>query len=56
MKHWWCMECQAKVGLGKHGRCEVCDSESVDLIPSDATLNSQASKTSIDSDKAPVCA
>ena len=32
MKHWWCMECQATVGLNKHGRCEVCESEAVDLL------------------------
>jgi hypothetical protein len=33
MKLWWCVECQAKVGLGKHGRCEKCESEAVDLLP-----------------------
>jgi hypothetical protein len=32
MKHWWCMECDAEVGLGKHGRCAICESEAVDLI------------------------
>ena len=36
MKHWWCMGCQAEVKLSKHGRCEVCDSEAVDLLPSEA--------------------
>jgi len=32
MKYWWCMECQANVGLNKQGRCEVCDSEGVDSL------------------------
>jgi hypothetical protein len=46
MKHWWCMECQAKVGLGKHGRCAVCDSEAVDPLPADAELNCSVSEAS----------
>jgi hypothetical protein len=33
MKLWWCANCQAKVRLGKHGRCEECESEAVDLLP-----------------------
>lgn len=39
MKHWWCAECQSNVKLGKHGRCEVCESEAVDLISQDTELN-----------------
>jgi hypothetical protein len=49
MKLWWCMECQAKVGLGKHGRCEVCESEAVDLAPEDNEITSPVSVTSTDS-------
>ena len=56
MKHWWCMECQAKVGLGRHGRGEVCESEAVDLLPTDDKLNGPVSETSMDSDKTPACA
>lgn len=43
MKRWWCMECQAEVGLGKHGRCAVCDSEAVDPLPADAKLTAPVS-------------
>jgi len=50
MKLWWCMECQAKVGLGKHGRCEVCESEAVDLLPEDGELNHPVSAVHKDSD------
>jgi len=41
MKLWWCVECQAEVELSRHGRCEICESEAVDLLPSDleATLS-----------------
>ncbi len=32
MERWWCMDCKAPVGLDKHGRCDVCESEAVDLL------------------------
>jgi hypothetical protein len=43
MKYWWCMECQAKVGLNRQGRCESCDSEGVDLILNEAQLSPSVS-------------
>jgi len=55
MKHWWCMGCQAEVKLSKHGRCEVCDSEAVDLLPSEADSNSPLSMTSEETETAPAC-
>jgi hypothetical protein len=56
MKHWWCVECQANVGLGKHGRCAICDSEAVDLLPTDNELNRSGSATLKPSEPAPACA
>jgi hypothetical protein len=53
MKLWWCMECQAKVGLNKHGRCEICDSEGVDLVITEGEVNRSVSTTPADSDPAP---
>jgi len=50
MKHWWCMECQKEVGLGKHGRCEICESEAVDLLPEDSELTSSVSTAETDSE------
>jgi hypothetical protein len=50
MKLWWCMECQAKVGLNKQGRCEICDSEGVDLLFTAEELNSSVSPVQTDSD------
>lgn len=55
MKLWWCMECQKTVGLGKHGACEVCGSEAVDLLPTDGDLTSSVSETGTESDAAPSC-
>ena len=59
MKLWWCVECQAKVGLGKHGRCEKCESEAVDLLPENLSepgeLNRSASEETIDSNLASAC-
>ena len=52
MKHWWCAECQAKVNLGKHGRCEVCESEAVDRISQDTEVNRSVSMERSDSDSA----
>jgi hypothetical protein len=54
MKLWWCMECQAKVGLNKQGRCEVCDSEGVDLVFTEDELNLSVSAEPTDSGAAPV--
>jgi hypothetical protein len=56
MKHWWCMECQTNVGLDKHGRCEICDSEAVDLLFIEGGLNRPVSITPTDSDPSPACA
>jgi hypothetical protein len=44
MKLWYCMECQTQVGLGRHGQCEICESEAVDLISSEVELNHSVSK------------
>lgn len=53
MRLWWCMECQARVGLNRQGRCEICDSEGVDLLFAEDKLSSPVSATSTDSDPAP---
>jgi hypothetical protein len=55
MKLWWCVECQAKVGLGRHGQCEVCESQAVDLISSDGELSHSAAKGHKQSDAAQGC-
>jgi hypothetical protein len=59
MKLWWCVDCQANVGLGKHGRCEKCESEAVDLLPDNDELKGElkrsASAETIDSDLASAC-
>ena len=52
MKLWWCVECQAKVALGKHGRCEKCESEAVDLLPDNGELKHLASAETTVSDLA----
>jgi hypothetical protein len=56
MKHWWCMGCQAEVKLNKHGRCEICESEAVDLLPAEGELNSSVSAAPNDADPTPACA
>jgi hypothetical protein len=56
MKHWWCMECQAEVGLDKHGRCGICESEAVDLLFTEGELNDSVSTAPTDSQPAPACA
>jgi hypothetical protein len=56
MKRWWCMGCQAEVGLSKHGRCEVCDSEAVDSLPSGNELNGSVSMASTNADSVPASA
>jgi rRNA maturation endonuclease Nob1 len=55
MKLWWCVECQAKVALGKHGRCETCGSEAVDLLEETSELNRSAPATPAVSDSASAC-
>jgi len=56
MKHWWCAECQAEVGLNKHGRCAICESEAVDLLYPDDELNRPVSATPTGSDPDSACA
>jgi hypothetical protein len=56
MKHWWCAECQAEVGLGKHGRCATCDSEAVDLLPNDGELTRSVSAIAEHSESVSACA
>lgn len=46
MKRWYCMQCEAEVKLGKHGQCEVCGSEAVDLIAPSEALNGAVSVSS----------
>jgi len=48
MRYWWCMECQTNVGLDKHGRCECCNSESVDLLNGESNLNRSVSEGSVE--------
>jgi hypothetical protein len=55
MKLWWCVECQAKVGLGKHGRCESCESEAVDLLSDNSELNRSTSAVVNASDSVSAC-
>jgi hypothetical protein len=53
MKLWWCMECQTEVELNRQGRCEVCDSESVDLLSTGGKLSSSVSTIRTESEPAP---
>lgn len=46
MKRWYCMQCEAEVKLGKHGQCEVCSSEAVDMISPDQKLTTAFSVNS----------
>jgi hypothetical protein len=55
MSHWWCMECEAEVGLGKHGRCAICESQAVDLLLNEDELTRPDSATPLDSDPVPAC-
>ena len=55
MKHWWCAECEGKVGLGKHGQCEVCGSEAVDLLPQTGELTGPVSVKGTGSNSAVAC-
>ncbi len=43
MKRWYCMDCRSPVELNKHGRCEGCESEAVDLIDSNDDLTHSVS-------------
>ena len=52
MKHWWCAECDAEVGLDRHGRCGICGSEAVELVPSQSELNRPVSAAATSSDPA----
>ena len=45
MRLCWCMECQTKVGLNRQGRCEICDSEGVDLLFTERESNPAVSTT-----------
>lgn len=56
MKHWYCAECETEVALGKHGQCECCGSEAVDLLPAEATVNASDSKGEEIPGTAPACA
>jgi hypothetical protein len=53
MKLWWCMECQTEVELNRQGRCEICDSEGVDLLFTEGESNRSVSTAQTDSDSAP---
>jgi hypothetical protein len=55
MKHWWCAECQAEVGLSKHGRCAICNSEAVDLLATNDELSRPVSAVLTNSDEARGC-
>jgi hypothetical protein len=32
MERWWCLDCRAVAELNRHGRCECCGSEAVDVL------------------------
>jgi hypothetical protein len=55
MKLWYCMECQTTVGLGRHGQCELCESEAVDMISSNDELNHSVSEGHKHLDVAQAC-
>jgi hypothetical protein len=44
------MGCQKVVKLNKHGRCEICESEAVDLLFTEGEVNSSVSTTTSDSE------
>jgi hypothetical protein len=52
MKRWWCMNCDREVRLGKHGQCEDCGSEAVDMLSVDGELNALHSMADEDSEAA----
>jgi hypothetical protein len=53
MENWWCVECDAEVGLNKHGQCGECGSESVYLLGPEKGLNSSLSVASEKSEAGP---
>ena len=53
MKRWWCMNCDREVRLGKHGQCEDCGSEAVDMLPAEAELSHSFSAVDGVSETAP---
>lgn len=55
MKHWWCMECDAEVELGKHGQCGVCGSEAVDMLPADGEISRSVSRENEQPEPASAC-
>jgi hypothetical protein len=32
MERWWCLDCRGVTELNRHGRCECCGSEAVDVL------------------------
>jgi hypothetical protein len=56
MKYWWCAECEAEVGLDRHGRCGSCGSEAVDMMSSEGDLNRPVSAAATKQDPDSVCA
>lgn len=46
MKRWYCMQCEGEVKLGRHGQCEVCGSEAVDMISPGQNLSVEGSAAS----------
>jgi rRNA maturation endonuclease Nob1 len=54
MKRWFCMGCQKVVKLDKHGRCEICESEAVDLLFTEEQVNSPVSVVNNDSESSSV--
>jgi hypothetical protein len=52
MKHWWCMECDTEVQLGKHGQCGTCGSQAVDSLPISEEVTRSVSAPAADSDAA----
>ena len=50
MKHWWCMECDTEVQLGKHGQCGTCGSQAVDSLPISEDVTRSVSAPAADSD------
>ena len=43
MKRWVCMDCRKVIELDKHGRCEHCESEAVDLVEDKSDLTCSVS-------------
>ena len=54
MRVWWCMECEGLVKLDRHGRCETCESEAVDLTHPLGELTCDVSTLQVDTSIVPV--